>query len=125
MNSEMRFAFRFERRTTGERAAWYTIGDGPEVGPLLVARRTHEKLATILSHAVAILTSVLTVEHSFSFRFTRQGSGGVLVWVTLGDGDEVGPLIPAAADVDRVGFLLAKAIVSLLDAESGPSSSAN
>jgi hypothetical protein len=125
MNPELRFAFRFERRTTGARAAWYTIGDGPEVGPLLVARRTHEKLSTLLSRAVAILTSVLTVEHSFSFRFARLRPGEVLVWVTVGDADEVGPIIPATADVDRVGFLLTKAIASLLEAESYPPSPPN
>jgi hypothetical protein len=125
MNPELRFAFRFERRSTGERAAWYTVGDGPEVGPLLVARRTHEKLSALLSRAVAILTSVLTIEHSFSFRFARRSPGEFLVWVTLGDGDEVGPITPATADVDRAGFLLAKTIASLLAAEVCPSSPHN
>jgi hypothetical protein len=117
MNPELRFAFRFERRTTGERAAWYTIGAGPEVGPLLVARRTHDKLSMLLSRAAAILTSVLAVEHSFSFRFARQGCGAFLVWVAVGNRGEVGPITPATADVDRVGFLLANAILSLVEAQ--------
>jgi hypothetical protein len=55
MRHDFKLAFRFEGSTTQEVTAWITIGQDPEIGPVVLRSPATDELGLVLGRAVNLI----------------------------------------------------------------------